>query len=845
MTTLSLTRTLIALAVGQLLVACTPMKPQFVSHFSANTATATAAEAAVSPPVLGADTAAATEATPAESDTNVRTIIGTGERIAPSKPYQREAGQPVTLNLEDVPVAQLVRTVLGDILNVDYVLHPPIGGNVTLSTKKPVSPDEALNLMEIALQANGMAMVRDTRGVFHIGRVDALRSLGAAVRVADGSAPLAPGYGAIVIPLQYIGAPEMASILRPMAHDGAILRVDSVRNLLVMSGTRAQAEGWLDMVRTFDVDLLQGMSVGLFPLKYLSIEEASAALQLLSGGMGGGAGASAVAPVAAGGARAGGAAAAPAAAPGIGSLGNTPLSGALHILPVERLNSLLVITPYAPYLEQVKRWMGKFDQPGSASSQAQLHIYRVQNGSAKHLADVLSGIFGGSSSGTTSNSGVAPGLSTATSSTTNIAQNNPFGNNNSGTGSTGAGLRLGGSGVGSALGGGLGNAGQPVASGAGSVTALGNIRVMADELNNSVLVWGTGAEYERIEAALKRLDVPPTQVLIEASIIEVTLNDTLRYGLEWTFNGSGGGGGRTGSGSLIGSSSSNGSGTGTGSGLGDVLGAGFSYTVRNSAGNVRAVLNALSSKTDLKVVASPTLMVLDNHTAAINVGTQQPFEAGQTINSDGKLITNNLQYKDTGVSLEVTPSVNAGNIVTMTVNQSVTDVGAQDEVTKQRSFLQRQVSSRVAVRSGESIVMGGLIQESASKGRSGVPWLHDIPVVGNLFGSSNTEGLRTELIVIITPRVVRNDVDVREVGDSLRQHMGQLTPLLKPVPVQPDPSEEPAPSPKSPVQSAAQPPVPTTELASPAPASAQRDPASSAPEMQRTPPADPTPAPQP
>ena len=822
MTTLPLTRTLIALAIGQLLVACTPMKPQFVSHFSADTATAnaTAAETAVSPSTAAAPDAAAAGAPPEQGDTNVRTIIGTGERIAPSKPYQREAGQPVTLNLEDVPVAQLVRTVLGDILNVDYVLHPPIGGNVTLSTKKPVSPDEALNLMEIALQANGMAMVRDTRGVLHIGRVDALRSLGAAVRVADGSAPLAPGYGAIVIPLQYIGAPEMASILRPMAHDGAILRVDSVRNLLVMSGTRAQAEGWLDMVRTFDVDLLQGMSVGLFPLKYLSIEEASAALQLLSGGMGGGAGASAVAPVAAGGARAGGAAAAPAAAQGAASLGNTPLSGALHILPVERLNSLLVITPYAPYLEQVKRWMGKFDQPGSASSQAQLHIYRVQNGSAKHLADVLSGIFGGSSSGTTSNSGVAPGLSTATSSTTstaNMAQNNPFGS--SGSGSSGVGLRLGG---------GLGNAGQPVATGAGSVTALGNIRVMADELNNSVLVWGTGAEYERIEAALKRLDVPPTQVLIEASIIEVTLNDTLRYGLEWTFNGSGGGGGRTGSGSLIGSSSSNGSGTGTGSGLGDVLGAGFSYTVRNSAGNVRAVLNALSSKTDLKVVASPTLMVLDNHTAAINVGTQQPFEAGQTLNSDGKLITNNLQYKDTGVSLEVTPSVNAGNIVTMTVNQSVTDVGAQDEVTKQRSFLQRQVSSRVAVRSGESIVMGGLIQESASKGRSGVPWLHDIPVVGNLFGSSNTEGLRTELIVIITPRVVRNDVDVREVGDSLRQHMGQLTPLLKPVPVQPDPSEEPA----KPVVAAPPAPAPQPQLPStlPEPASqAPQPPAAAAP----------------
>ena len=407
MTALPLSRTLIALAISQMLLACAPLKPQFVSHFSTdpNQPPGSTAAMASSP-----DSAAAQKT---EENDNVRTIIGTGQRIATPKPYTRETGQAVSLNLEDVPVAQLVRTVLGDILNVDYVLHPPIGGNVTLSTKKPVTPDQAINLMEIALQANGLAMVRDTRGVFHIGRVDALRSLGAAVRVADGSAPMAPGYGAIVIPLQYIGAQEMAAILRPMAHDGAILRIDSLRNLLVMSGTRAQAEGWLDVVRTFDVDLLEGMSVGLFPLKYLSIDEASAALQLLSGAANSGAPAAgaAAAPTPATG-RAG-AAAAPAAG---GSLGATPLAGALHILPIERLNSLLVITPHAPYLEQVKRWMGKFDQPGSGGGQAQLHIYHVQNGNAKHLADVLSGIFGGTSTSPAGTSGVAPGLSTTTSS---------------------------------------------------------------------------------------------------------------------------------------------------------------------------------------------------------------------------------------------------------------------------------------------------------------------------------------------------------------------------------------------------------------------------------------------
>jgi len=131
------------------------------------------------------------------------------------------------------------------------------------------------------------------------------------------------------------------------------------------------------------------------------------------------------------------------------------------------------------------------------------------------------------------------------------------------------------------------------------------------------------------------------------------------------------------------------------------------------------------------------------------------------------------------VNLQVVPSVNAGNLVTMTVNQSVTDVGARDEVTQQRAFLQRQISSRVAVRSGESIVMGGLIQENSNEGRSGIPYLYDLPVVGNLFGSTNNSGARTELIVIITPRVVRTDVDVREVSEDLREQMRSLSPLLK------------------------------------------------------------------
>lgn len=752
-------KTALAIAACQLLFACAQTtNTPFVSHFGKDGSGATYDFG-----VNSSEQADKNSKNKDDADHAPRLIQGSGKVINATDQKTSLQGGAVKLSFEDAPLAQVVQTVLGDILKVDYVLHPPIAGSVTMSTQKPVPAEQVLNLLEAALQASGLAMVRDVRGTYHVGTVEALRGIGAAVRVATVGAPLAPGYGVIVLPLQYIGASEMASILRPMAGENAILRVDAIRNLLVMAGTRGQAEGWLEMVNTFDIDLLEGMSVGIFPLKYISIEEVTQALQTLNGastGVGTGTpGSASPASIGGGGGAAAGRAQTPATA---GASPAGMFAGALHVMPIARLNSILVITSRPAYLTQVKRWLSKFDQAGSIGGQAQLHIYQVQNGNAKHLASVLSGIFGGeTSTNSRADSGVAPGLG----STSTSAAGSMFGNNRAGSGT---GLQLGNN-----LGqqnSNMGAAANAAPSGVSQVTTLGSIRVMADELNNSVLIWGTPAEYERIEASLRKLDVPPTQVLIEASIIEVTLNDSLRYGLEWSFNNSTGG--HSGQGSLSGTA---------GKAIGEALGSGFSYTVKNSAGTVRAALNALASKTNLKVVASPTLMVLDNHTATINVGTQQPYQTGSTISgSDSNVISTSIQYKDTGVGLSVTPSVNAGNMVTMSVNQTVTDVGAADEVTQQRSFLQRQVNSRVAVRSGESIVMGGLIQENSSTSRSGVPFLHDLPLVGHLFGSTKKDGVRTELIVVITPRVVRTDIDVREVTENLREQMGGLRTVLYP-----------------------------------------------------------------
>lgn len=674
---------------------------------------------------------AASEGTLATNSANVnvgaeqRLYRGNDQVFSAAKSVPPFGGTPASFKFEDAPLIDVVHIVLRDVAKVDYVLHPPISGRVTLATNADVGPDDAVFLLEAALQANGLQLLRDARGTYHIGRPEALRAIAPGVRQYDGKSPLPPGQGAILVPLRFVGASEMAAILRSVVPAENLVRIDTVRNLLVLVGSRTQAEGWLDLIGTFDVDMLKGMSMGVFPLKHLSIKDVEAALKLVN------------VPLAVRGAGPETSANTSATRASGGISEAFPLHGALRIIPMESLNSVLVVTPRAAYLDAAREWLEKLDRPGLNSASPQLFVYPVQNGSARQLADLLGALFASETkpSGAPLTSNVSPGLAQATSATGGAAS------------VTAASQVRGSNAAGSAL--------TTVNLGQGA-------RVIADEINNAVLVYTTGVEYQRIEATLKRLDVPAAQVLIEASIIEVTLNDDLKYGLQWMFTESRSNG-KTGT-SLLSNAVS---------GALASTGAGFSYTLRNSAGNVRAILNALAEKSLVKVISSPSLMVLNNHTANITVGNQQPVRIGESVTAGG-VITSNIQFKDTGLDLAVTPSVNAGDMVTMQIKQGVTDIGQVDVATGQRSFLKRQIESKVAVRSGETIVLGGLIKDNSTTGESGVPLLHEIPVLGALFGTKSNNANRTELLVIIAPKVVRSDQDIGALSAEMKARMKGL-----------------------------------------------------------------------
>jgi len=610
-------------------------------------------------------------------------------------------GDAVSLNFEEAPLSEVVHSVLGDTLGFDYVVEHPIQGEVTLRTRSPVPRDELLPILESLLLNNGVVLIRGPGDRFFVSNASAGSTMVPRYESARG---VGTGYTNVIVPLQYIGANEMSDILAPVAPESAFVRVDQKRNLLILAGTQIQIQGWLDIIATFDIDQLAGTSVGIFPITRGKVSEVHEELLHIIDTAEGEEG-------------------------GIGAL--------VRATPVERLNSILVVSPRSVYIERVGQWIEQLDSIEDPAAEATLHVYEVINGDASQLAMLLAQIYGESAGGGSgAGSQVAPGMRQQR------------------TGGAG--------GAGGAMGGGMPSTGSGSSRGGASITLGETVRVVADDYNNSLLVYASPYEYGKIERILSTLDVVATQVLIEASIIEVTLTDDLQYGLEWTFqNGLGSSYDGTGFLNLNG---------------GDIgpLSPGFAYQITNKADSVKAVVNALAEKSLVNVISTPSILVLDNHTAAIHVGDQQPIQSRQTV-TDGGNVQSSIEYKDTGVKLEVTPTVNDGGLVTLDVHQSVTDVGPVDTATQQRSFLNRDVSSRIAVRNGDSAVLGGLIRDNSTAGKSGIPLLMDIPVVGNLFSTTTDVTARTELLVFITPRVVESTEELRSLSIEMKERMRGLT----------------------------------------------------------------------
>ena len=644
--------------------------------------------------------AATTQATQRADD---KVVLGTGDFVQAARGPERAvyAGEDgVTLNFERAELNEFLRVIFDTILKQNYVVDPSVRGTVTLHTTRPITMDAVIPTVESVLQLNEAALLFDD-GVYRILPLAAAPQAARAPSVGRYSSSSNVGFGFQVVPLEYASATEIQGILAPFVADGVTLQVDAARNVLILSGPRFRLEELLATVRTFDVDWLKGMSFAMFRLEYADAETMVEELQQI-----------------------------------VGEGSATPLAGIVRLLPIERLNAVLVITHRPAHIAAVRALVEQFDFGVEGSGGRRLFVYELENGKAESIAASLQMIFGtGDEEEDASRRGGLPADSVFRPAT---AVSRPVPQPGMATNVVD----------------------QSQDSGDGVIAEQkGDIKVIADTDNNSILVLASQEDYRSIEAAIRRLDVAPRQVLIEATIAEVSLSDNLNYGVRWFLEREGW---ELGINAPVPSGAS---------------GDGLAFAFFDADSSVKAFFDVLQANSSVKFLSTPQVMVLDNQTANIRVGDQIPVttrSSQSTANPDAPIVTE-VQFRDTGTLLTVTPRINAGGQVTLEISQEVSLPGTSPAVGGggNVSIAQRTINSSVTVQSGQTVVLGGLILENSTEGRTGVPILKDIPLFGALFSTTTEDTFRTELLVTVKPQVITNDREMQKVTDELRRQISK------------------------------------------------------------------------
>lgn len=622
------------------------------------------------------------------------TSFGSGrftQTAAVASEERTASGEPgVTLNLVNVSIAQAAKTVLGDLLGLNFIVDDRVQGSVTVQTTSPVSKAALVDIFEIVLRSRGAAIVDDAGFSRIVPIADARPRLPSA---ADSGAEIRPGLAIQIVPLEYVAAEEMRGILEPIAPTGGILRVDPTRNLIVIAGTASELASIRETIALFDVDWMRGMSFALHPLKRSEpeavVQELEAIFQTSAGATG----------------------------------------QMLRFLANTRLNAVLVIASKPRYLQEAQVWIERLDRAANARANS-LVVYSTRNRRPSDLAPIVRQVFGVGGQPTAPSGVVAPLLQPVQIETAS---------------------------------GDLTVAPDLVAAPAfepagmadiGAVDAVpGTMSIVPDDANGSLVVYASAEQHERIAALLAQIDRMPMQVMLEATIAEVSLNDELQFGLRWFFE----------NGRFSGAFTDGGS-------FGIVPG--FSFLFAGS--NLQVALTALASVTDVKIVSSPTLMVLDNEEASLQVGDQVPTvtQTAQSVTDPAAPIVNSVQLRDTGVILRVRPHVNESGRVVLAIEQEVSDVVATTTSgIDSPTIRQRKIATTVVVGDGESLALGGLIQDRNAQTRSKVPVVGDIPLLRTLFRQKRDVVDRTELIVFIRPRVVFDVEEARRVTDEYRSQL--------------------------------------------------------------------------
>ena len=672
------------------------------------------------------------------------------------------SGSGYDLNFENAPVATVAKVILGDVLGAGYTIDPRVQGTVTLASVRPVAKADALYVLENALRMSGVALVRDRTGYRLLPANEA--GPGGIDRMGSAEA----GQGISVVPLRYVSAQTIFKLLDSFGVKATTLRPDNGRNTLIITGSGTDRASAIDTILSFDADWMRGQSVGIFPVRNSAPEPVIAEIEkIMDSGEGG-------------------------------------LSqNVIKLQPISRLNSILVVSQKPEYLKRAQTWIARLDK--SDTEGVNLKSYPLRYGNAKAVTALLNEMLTGrgASSDTSldsASSQISPGAGVSISSsgstaasTSPVAQLSAMPTAASGATPPGAGpslnIRAAPAASSSGNAGGQDNSSGGLFSSSAKSGANGilpNVRITADVTNNAVLVYANQESQRVVEQTIHQIDRPQRQIAIEATIAEVTLNDQLNYGVQYFLASQKGsisnvipGVATTGTTAI--EPASNAVNAAAGALLGRAL-PGFNLLV-GAENSPRVILDALHNITNVKVLSNPSLVVLDNQAATLQVGDQVPFSTGTaTVLTANNTVVNTIDYKNTGIILRVLPRANANGNVVLDIEQEISSVAAGSTGSLTPTISQRRVKSSIAVASGQTVLLAGLISETENKQRQGIPLLDSIPGVGDAFSHQTNSRARTELILFIRPTVVRDAVDAHVIAEEMRSKMnGRLVGTSVPV----------------------------------------------------------------
>jgi general secretion pathway protein D len=635
-------------------------------------------------------------------------------------------------------VQTVAKTLLGDILQLNFVVDPRVQGNVTLASAGPIPRKDVLPAFESVLRMSNAAIVRSGNLV----KIVPIPEAGAAGAISVGAGE--PGFGVSLVPLRYTSASTVAKTAESFLSRPGAIRVVPSRNLLLIQGTTAERQAALDVAATFDVEWLQNQSVGVYPLKSTSPETMIAELERIfetsEGGLG---------------------------------------QGVIRFQPVSRMNAVMVVTKNPKLLAQTTQWVNRLDK--SDTTGTTLRTFRLKNGNATQVAKILNDIFVGQRSGGTADAAtkqIAPGVESAQSRLDSLDRGSSGGS------------------AAAPAGGNSDNRGaNPIAaafesfsdrknsetdaSGGSSAASGGNVprgtfqnmRITADVANNSIVVYSNQEDYRVVERAIRDIDRPQLQVSIDATVAEVTLTDGLQYGVQAFLTSKDVGlGNDKGSVGLLGAGQ-----VAAQSALLQRVAPGLNLLL-GPENQPRVILNALSNLTDVKVLSSPSIVALDNQPALLQVGDEIPIttSSATVLSNAATPIVNTIQMRNTGVILKVLPHVHANGSIRLEVDQEISNVVNPDQQTLTPTIAQRRVHSTVSVISGQTVLLAGLISERDQKTRSGIPGLREIKFLGDLFGNTSSSKSRSEIIIFIKTRLIRNSVDAGAVTEEFRDRLQSM-----------------------------------------------------------------------